>query len=70
MDASSTMIDPKIFESLKAKAEEETKVSEELSLRTKTLDRDVSYAQGLLTRIHSTPKSKRERVDMSNLPQC
>ena len=60
MDAPTTMIDPKIFESLKAKAEEETKVNEELGLRTKALDRDISFAHGLLTRIHSTPKAKRE----------
>ncbi|KAJ2904228.1 hypothetical protein MKZ38_008558 [Zalerion maritima] len=56
--ASTSMIDPRIFESLKAKAEEETKVSEELGVKAKALDRDISFAQGLLTRIHSTPKAK------------
>lgn len=61
------MIDSQIFEALKAKAEEDSQVSEELSTRTKALDRDVAYAQGLLSRIHSTPKTNREFSSRSSL---
>ena len=57
-----TMVDPKVFEDLKAKADEDAMVREELTARIKNLDRDLSYTQGLLTRIHSTPRAERECI--------
>ena len=55
-----TMVDPKMFEDLKAKADEDAMVREELTARIKKLDSNVSYTHGLLTRIHSTPRADRE----------
>ncbi|KAI1812931.1 putative sequence-specific DNA binding protein [Poronia punctata] len=52
------MIDPAIFEYLKAHGEEEVEVGERLHQVTATLNRHVSACQGLLSRIHSTPTSK------------
>lgn len=51
------MIDPQIFEHLKAKIDEETQAKDELSQIVQKLERDVSYTQGLLSRVHSTPRS-------------
>ena len=44
-------------------------VREELAARIKNLDRDLSYTQGLLTRIHSTPRAEREWIYL-HLPVC
>lgn len=53
----SGMIDPQIFEHLKAKIDEETQAKDELNQIVQKLERDVSYTQGLLSRVHSTPRS-------------
>lgn len=54
------MIDPKIFESLKGKVEEDVKMKQALSELCDQLAKDVSYTQGVLSRIHSTPCDKCE----------
>ncbi|KAI1389848.1 Translin [Hypoxylon trugodes] len=57
-DESSNLIDPSIFEYLKAHGEEELVVGDKLHQITATLNRHISTCQGLLSRIHSTPSSK------------
>ncbi|KAI1260981.1 putative sequence-specific DNA binding protein [Xylariaceae sp. FL1019] len=52
------MIDPAIFEYLKAHGEEELQVGDKLHQITATLNRHISTCQGLLSRIHSTPSAK------------
>ena len=54
---SSRLLDPQIFESLKAKLDEETQVREDLTQIVRKLEAAVSYAQGLLSRIHATPRA-------------
>ncbi|PSR83915.1 Translin [Coniella lustricola] len=51
------MIDPQIFEHLKAKIDEDTQTRDELTQIIQKLERDVSYTQGVLSRVHSTPRS-------------
>lgn len=53
----SGMIDPQIFEHLKSKIDEDTKARDDLNGIIQKLERDVSYTQGLLSRVHSTPRS-------------
>ncbi|KAI1808038.1 Translin [Daldinia bambusicola] len=55
---SSNLIDPSIFEYLKAHGEEELEVGEKLHQITSALNRHISTCQGFLSRIHSTPSSK------------
>ncbi|KAI1467948.1 Translin [Daldinia caldariorum] len=54
----SNLIDPSIFEYLKAHGEEEVEVGEKLHHITSALNRHISTCQGFLSRIHSTPSSK------------
>ncbi|KAK6950955.1 hypothetical protein Daesc_007483 [Daldinia eschscholtzii] len=56
--SSSNLIDPSIFEYLKAHGEEELEVGEKLHHITSALNRHISTCQGFLSRIHSTPSSK------------
>ncbi|KAI1081260.1 Translin [Whalleya microplaca] len=55
---SSNVIEPSIFEYLKAHGEEELAVGDKLHQITSTLNRHISTCQGILSRIHSTPSSK------------
>lgn len=52
------MVDPELFEQLKAKIEQDTAIRKELDKIIDELTSYVSYTQGLLSRIHSTPRSK------------
>ncbi|KAL2131924.1 hypothetical protein VTI74DRAFT_4451 [Chaetomium olivicolor] len=52
------MIDPALFDQLKTKIEEDTIVRKELDQILDDLNQHVSYTQGVLSRIHSTPRSK------------
>ena len=52
-------IDPSIFEYLKTSGEEEIAVNDNLHKIIAELNRHISTSQGLLSRIHSTPSSKR-----------
>lgn len=51
------MIDPQIFDHLKAKIDEDIQAREELNQILQELERNVSFAQGILSRVHSTPRS-------------
>ncbi|KAJ3563045.1 hypothetical protein NPX13_g8339 [Xylaria arbuscula] len=55
--SASAMIDPAIFEYLKAHGEEEILVGDKLHQITSALNRNISTCQGLLSHIHSTPSS-------------
>ncbi|KAL7622915.1 Translin-1 [Parahypoxylon ruwenzoriense] len=57
-DSPSNLIEPSIFEYLKAHGEEELEVGDKLHQITAALNRHISTCQGLLSRIHSTPSSK------------
>ncbi|KAK5657341.1 hypothetical protein OQA88_3406 [Cercophora sp. LCS_1] len=52
------MIDPELFDQLRAKIEHDTVIRKELDKIVDDLSQAVSYTQGLLSRIHSTPRSK------------
>ncbi|KAK4191589.1 Translin [Podospora australis] len=52
------MIDPALFDQLKAKIEEDATVRKELDQIVDELNQHVSFTQGILSRIHSTPRSK------------
>ena len=54
------LIDPVVFPSLKEKIEEETKVKDALTQIVQKLEGVDSYARGLLTRVHSTPRKNCE----------
>lgn len=54
------LLDPQIFDHLKARIEEDQQVRDELSQIVQRLDRANSLAQGLLSRIHGTPRSQCE----------
>lgn len=60
------MIDPQIFDHLKAKIDEDTQARDELTQIIQKLERDVSYTQGLLSRVHSTPRSACKLIDSSS----
>ncbi|OAA59128.1 recombination hotspot-binding protein [Niveomyces insectorum RCEF 264] len=52
------MINPRVFESLKAKAEQDLRARAELDSIVETLERRVAYAQGVLSRVHATPRAR------------
>ncbi|CAK7198744.1 Translin-1 [Sporothrix eucalyptigena] len=52
------MINPRVFESLKAKAEQDLAVRAKLDSIIETLERNVAYTQGVLSRVHSTPRAR------------
>lgn len=54
------MIDPQIFDQLKSNLEEDTKVHKALSEIIDQLETQIAYAQGLLSRIHGTPRAECE----------
>lgn len=52
------MIDPALFDQLRANIEEDAAVRKELEQIIDELNQDVSFTQGILSKIHSTPRSK------------
>ncbi|KJZ73864.1 hypothetical protein HIM_06757 [Hirsutella minnesotensis 3608] len=52
------LLDPSIFASLEAKLDEETQVRDALAQTVQRLERAVAAAQGLLSRVHSTPRAR------------
>ncbi|KAK1719348.1 hypothetical protein CaCOL14_005962 [Colletotrichum acutatum] len=54
----SRLLDPQIFEHLKNKIEEDQEVRDQMSQTVQKLDRAISYVQGLLSRIHATPRQQ------------
>ncbi|KAK2596689.1 Translin-1 [Conoideocrella luteorostrata] len=58
MSAQSTLIDPSIFTGLQSKIEEESQVRDTLTQIVQKLERAVASAQGLLSRVYSTPRPR------------
>ncbi|KAJ4154959.1 hypothetical protein LMH87_000229 [Akanthomyces muscarius] len=52
-----SLLDPSIFASLESKLEEETRIRDALTQILQRLERSVGAAQGLLTKVHSTPRA-------------
>ncbi|KAM3527492.1 hypothetical protein NHJ13051_002906 [Beauveria bassiana] len=52
-----SLLDPSIFSSLESKLEEEARIRDALSQILQRLERSVGAAQGLLTKVHSTPRA-------------
>ncbi|KAM7216296.1 Translin [Rhypophila decipiens] len=52
------LIDPELFSQLKAKIEADSLVKKDLDQIVDDLNQHVAYTQGVLSRIHSTPRSK------------
>ena len=57
---SSDLIDPALFEQLKTKIDEESTIRQELGKIVDELEKNISFTQGLLSRVHSTPRSQCE----------
>lgn len=60
MSADTPLLDPAIFAHLKDKLEEETQVRDTLTQIVQRLERAVAATQGLLSRVHSTPRARCE----------
>jgi len=52
------MIDPALFDQLKSSIERETTIRKDLEQIVDELSQSVSFTQGVLSRIHFTPRSK------------
>lgn len=52
------LLDPAIFDFLKSTIEEDQKVRDDLTQIIQTLERATSHAQGLLSRVHGTPRAQ------------
>jgi len=54
------MVDPRIFEELQNKIDEDAEVREQIRAIVQTLERQGRGAQSILSRAHSTPAAHRE----------
>ncbi|KAL2263468.1 hypothetical protein VTK26DRAFT_6675 [Humicola hyalothermophila] len=52
------MIDPALFDQLKSKIEEDANIRKELDQILDDLNQHISFTQGVLSRVHATPRSK------------
>lgn len=53
-----TMINPRVFESLRARAEQEASARAAIDGLVEALERSVAYGQGVLSRVHATPRAR------------
>ncbi|KAF4455717.1 hypothetical protein F53441_2012 [Fusarium austroafricanum] len=58
MSSDTPLLDPSIFSHLQEKLDEETSVRDNLTQIIQRLERAVATAQGLLSRVHSTPRAR------------
>ncbi|EEU45215.1 uncharacterized protein NECHADRAFT_80665 [Fusarium vanettenii 77-13-4] len=58
MSSENPLLDPSIFAHLQEKIDEETRVRDNLTQIIQRLERAVATAQGLLSRVHSTPRAR------------
>ncbi|KAF5691659.1 translin [Fusarium denticulatum] len=58
MSSDTPLLDPSIFSHLQEKLDEETAVRDNLTQIIQRLERTVATAQGLLSRVHSTPRAR------------
>ncbi|KAI9055577.1 hypothetical protein LZ554_000523 [Drepanopeziza brunnea f. sp. 'monogermtubi'] len=62
MAATSGMVDPRIFEQLQTKIDDDAEVREQIKAITQTLERQGRSAQSILSRAHSTPAANLQPV--------
>ncbi|KAF8858957.1 Translin [Acephala macrosclerotiorum] len=62
MASSSAMVDPKIFEQLQTKIDEDAEVRDQIKAIIQTLERQSRNAQSILSRAHSIPAANLEPV--------
>ncbi|EKD21363.1 uncharacterized protein L3040_000602 [Drepanopeziza brunnea f. sp. 'multigermtubi'] len=62
MAATSGMVDPRIFEQLQTKIDDDAEVREQIKSITQTLERQGRSAQSILSRAHSTPAANLQPV--------
>ena len=60
----SGMVDPRIFEDLQTKIDEDAQVREQIRTILQTLERQGRVAQSILSRAHSTPASQCNRTSI------
>ena len=60
MASSTGMVDPKIFENLQTKIDEDAEVRDQIRAILQTLERQGRTAQSVLSRAHSTPAAQRK----------
>ncbi|KAM0347750.1 hypothetical protein ACHAPU_004765 [Fusarium lateritium] len=58
MSSETPLLDPSLFSHLQEKIDEETSVRDNLTQIIQRLERTVATAQGLLSRVHSTPRAR------------
>lgn len=58
IDTDSSLLDPSIFDYLKDKLDEETRVRDTLTEVIQRLERATATAQALLSRVHATPRER------------
>ncbi|CCT68326.1 related to translin [Fusarium fujikuroi] len=58
MSSDTPLLDPSIFSHLQEKLDEETAVRDNLTQIIQRLERAIATAQGLLSRVHSTPRAR------------
>jgi hypothetical protein len=69
MAKSSGMIDPKIFESLQSKIDDDAEVRDQIRAILQTLERQGRSAQSILSGAHSTPAAHRKYRSLEpNIP--
>ncbi len=56
------MVDPRIFEDLQTKIDEDAQVREQIRTILQTLERQGRIVQSILSRAHSTPTAHRKLV--------
>ncbi|PWI66078.1 hypothetical protein PCL_05296 [Purpureocillium lilacinum] len=64
---SAPLLDPSIFAYLESRIEEETAVRDQLTQLVQRLEKAVAAAQGLLSRVHSTPRAKLRALPVPEL---
>jgi hypothetical protein len=53
----SNLINPDLFEQLKSSLEADSTIKQEVGQIVDELETNVAYAQGVLSKVHSTPRS-------------
>jgi hypothetical protein len=67
MASSSGMVDPRIFEHLQTKIDEDAEVRDQIRAIIQTLERQGRNTQAILSRAHSTPAAHREYTPRSSV---
>jgi len=60
--APQTMVDPKIFEDLQIKIDDDAQIRDQIKAIVQTLERQERVVQSYLSRAHSTPAAQRKSI--------